>query len=358
MIKLLYDLCMIPSFTNQEIKKAIFIKEYLTNLGCSGVYIDDACNVIYPYKVTDSNTIYIAHMDTVFREITEEYIICDDKINYPGVGDNTANIVLLIYFIKELVKKNYEADNGVIFVFDTCEEGLGNLKGSKYIYECFKGSIKEVIALDGKYDSIVNEAVGSLRYKVTIKTEGGHSYRDFGASNAIVEMSRLISKLYEIKPSLNTTYNVGVIEGGTSVNSVAQECSALFDFRSTSKKSLEKIREQFHNILFSIPYEVTKELVGNRPAGEEVNKDDMDNLINKAIDSIFKYTNKIPKLTSGSTDCNTFLANNIPSICFGGYLGAKAHTKEEYIYLSSLELGFDIIKDFIMSNSFSKYMEE
>ena len=176
-------------------------------------------------------------------------------------------------FFKE---NNLKPEKGVLFVANSCEEGLGNLKGTRQIFKDFEGRIKQFVSYDSaSLSRVASECVGSHRYEVTVKTEGGHSYGRFGNKNAIAELSKIITKIYEIEvpcvEGSKTTYNVGGISGGTSVNTIAQEAKMLCEYRSTHAECLAVMKAKFEEIFESAKsekVEVLVELIGERPCSE------------------------------------------------------------------------------------------
>ena len=225
MYKTLKELAIIPAPSGHEEKRAEYCLEFLKSVGGKDAYIDSALNVILPINIEgkDSVTVIGAHTDIVFGyEVPLNYEEKDGKIFCPGIGDDTASAVVLMYTAKYFLENNIKPQNGLIIVLDSCEEGMGNLKGIRQLMQDFGGRIKEFVTYDSDFYSIANECVGSHRYKVTVKTEGGHSFGKFGNKNAIAELSKIIGRMYELevpkREGATTTYNVGTIDGGTSVN--------------------------------------------------------------------------------------------------------------------------------------------
>lgn len=347
--ELLKTLARIPAPSGQEEKRMKFCRDWLIACGAKGVYTDSAKNVVYPVGVEDGKplAVIMAHMDVVFPDQEELPLEeKDGKVYCPGVGDDTANLAALLMCAKYIAQKQLESPTwGVLLVCNSCEEGLGNLKGSRKICEDYKGRIKEFISLDGQLDKVVCRAVGSHRYKVTIKAQGGHSYGCFGNTNAIAQMAGVISDLYQIKvPSYGkTTYNVGTITGGTSVNTIAQEAQMLCEYRSDDIRGLEEMKRKFEEIFESHRKkgeELIVELVGERPCASGVDAEKQEQFADEACQMLTSLTGKETGKESGSTDCNIPLSMGILSICFGTYLGNGAHTREEYIWKESLKSGY------------------
>ena len=356
-LDLLIELAQIPAPSNHEEKRAEFCKEWLTAQGCRGVYIDEALNVIYPVGVTENNPVAVvmAHSDVVFPD-TEPLplTISDGKIHCPGIIDDTANAVALMAAAKYIGQNNFiPKDTGLLLVVNSGEEGLGNLKGVRQIAKDFEGRITELISFDDKNSHGVNKAVGSKRYEITISTEGGHSFNDFGNRNAIAIMASLINKLYDVKlpPKGKTTYNVGLISGGTSVNTIAQKAAMLYEFRSDERESLLYMEDHLKSVIYDFEKsgtDITVTLVGDRPCAAEVNPDKQHALEARAHEANLKYYGTKIDFGPGSTDCNIPLSLGIPSICIGCCNGQGAHTREEFMESDSLDGGTKIAFEMIL----------
>lgn len=202
MYQMLKELCAIPAPSHHEEKRAQYCKEWLEKIGAEGVYIDDALNVIYPINCENSNqiTVFVAHTDTVFPD-TEPmpYREEDGKIFCPGVGDDTESVVAMLLSAKFLLENNIVPEDGVLFVCNSCEEGLGNLKGTRQIFKDFEGRIKQFISFDSRMYFASDRCAGSHRYEVEVSTEGGHSYQAFGNENAIHAISKMVAEIYRLQ---------------------------------------------------------------------------------------------------------------------------------------------------------------
>ncbi len=356
--QLIRDLCAIPAPSHHEEKRAIFCKEWFEKAGGKGVYIDEALNVICPHHVTDNNrlTVFMAHTDTVFPDVEPmPFIETEDTFQCPGVGDDTANLAVMMICARYFIQNHIPSKNGILFVANSCEEGLGNLKGSRAIVDAYGSRMDALVTFDGfSLDKVVNRAVGSHRYRVTVRTEGGHSFGAFGNRNAIAVLSSMISTLYSVKvPQVDgskTTYNVGTIQGGTSVNTIAQEAEMLYEYRSDSKACLDKMKDMFEKMVDA--YRATgvtieTELVGDRPCAAGVDANAQKALEDLAADSIVRTTGMEPDFRSGSTDCNTSLSRGIPSVCISLCAATGAHTRTETLQLASLPGGCRLCMDFL-----------
>ena len=351
---LLVTLAQIPAPSNHEEQRAEFCLNWLHAKGAESAYIDDALNVIYPIGDNGDNdlVVFMAHSDVVFPDTSSLPLkIEGGRIWCPGVGDDTANAVALLTVAGYLAgQKAFPQNYGVLLVINSGEEGLGNLKGSKKIMADFGHRVKEFVTFDGNANMVVTKAVGSRRYEVSVTTEGGHSYARFGAPNAIAQLSRLIAQLYEIKvPDIGrTTYNVGTISGGTSVNTIAQNAEMLFEFRSDEREGLAIMEAYFDRIVEEFRSEgvqISVQVVGDRPCGVEV---DNTALVQRAVKAVQDHFGMTPHLGVGSTDCNVPLSMGIPAICPGCVMGWGAHTREEYVEIDSLLPGLKVAAELIL----------
>ena len=359
-VALLKTLCQIPAPSNHEEKRAAWIKNWLENLGAQGVYIDDALNVVYPVNCENRNDIvvFMAHTDTVFPDMEPMPMKEENgRLYCPGVGDDTANVAVLLTVVKYIIEKKLTPSCGMLFVLNSGEEGLGNLKGCRQLMKDFEGRVASVISLDGGMSHYCNKSVGSHRYFVEVRTEGGHSYGSFGNRNAIAVISNLITALYSVKVPVDgnskTTYNAGTISGGTSVNTIAQKASMLYEYRSDSKVCIDKMEKMFYSLIDAyrnMGVDIDVRILGKRPCMGEVDPI-AQTALERRFASIMKAYNggTEPVAGPGSTDCNIPFSMGIPSICFGGYNGRGAHTREESIELESLVPGLKIVAASVLS---------
>ncbi|MGN1344771.1 MAG: M20 family metallopeptidase [Traorella sp.] len=353
-IELIERLCLIPSFSHHEEKKAEFIQQWFRNYGIDA-QIDDKKNVLV-FVNADLSThlvIFAAHIDTVFPD--ETGFVCRKENGFllaPGVGDDTANVAQLMLIARYLIH-HASCPQGCLFVFNSCEEGLGNLEGSKFLLANYQNRIQEFYTFDLGYDRIICKAVGSLRYKVDVFCEGGHSYGNFGDLNAIALASEMITSLYqyEVPKRGKSTYNVGLIEGGTSINTIAQKASFYFEYRSDDKQDLDEMIQYFERFIKEYQakgYMIQIQLIGQRECGKPLDETKMNHILERASNIIQQFSHQKPLLCSGSTDCNASYALQIPGCCFGGYLGSGAHTREEKLEIQSLKIGMKILMTFIL----------
>lgn len=358
--ELIRTLCAIPAPSHQEEKRAVFCKQWLEQNGAVGVQIDEACNVVFPYHVTEDQPIvvFMAHMDTVFPDLEPMPFREEDNRYYcPGVCDDTAQLAVLMICARYLIQRNLQTECGILFVANSCEEGLGNLKGCREIIKQYGIRIRELVTIDGmQLNHVVHHAVGSHRYRVTVRTEGGHSFGAFGNRNAIHYLSSMIQTLYTVKvPEENgsrTTYNVGTISGGTSVNTIAQKAEMLYEYRSDNQNCLKQMQTIFEQVIATyraMGIEVNTELLGERPCGGELDPVQRQKLLDRTAAAIRTIVGEEPVFCAGSTDCNIPLSHGIPAVCISGCVGHGAHTREEYLELDHLLTSNRLVMEFLAS---------
>ena len=355
--QLLLTLARIPAPSHHEEKRAQFCKHWLEAHGAKNVVIDDALNVVYPIGVTEDNpvTVFMAHMDVVFPD-TEELplTVKDGKIFCPGIGDDTANLVALLMAAGYVTEQGLSPDyGGVVFVCNSCEEGLGNLKGSRKICDTYGKRIQAFYTLDLYLDRYVTRSVGSCRYRVKVTAEGGHSYLDFGKENAIARLAEFIGSMYQIQVPREgrTTYNVGTIQGGTSVNTIAQQAEITCEFRSDCRKSLEEMETRFYNLIEEYQNKgvsIEAEVIGIRPCEGQVDAAARQKMFDYVEEAIFHARGIKPGTGSSSTDCNIPLSLGIPAVCFGACRGKGFHTREEFVYEDSLIPGYQAALEIVL----------
>lgn len=355
--RLLKELAVIPAPSGKEDRRAAYCKKWLEAHGAEGVYADEAGNIIYPYQVCHRShlTVYMAHLDVVFPE--EDKLVIRQKENLligPGVGDDTANLVNLLMAAAFFAKEKPQLQTGILFVADTCEEGLGNLKGCRQLLKDYGERIAQVISFDLYLGQCFHQCVGSLRYEVIVRTEGGHSFSAFGNASAIHQISRLVCALYEaqVPKRAQTTYNVGVLEGGTSVNTIAQEAKLLYEIRSVDAGCMEEMRHFFVETIHRFSAEgmqLEVKQVGKRPCAGHMNETLQARLVEMVSDVIDQVTGKETSLEAASTDANIPLSMGIPAVTLGTIVGGKAHTRQEWIDLDSQRIGMKLVLQLIFA---------
>jgi len=356
--QLIRDLCALPAPSNHEERRAAFCRDWFLKNGFENVSVDGALNVLARVNVTKDNdiTVVMAHTDTVFPD-TEALPFSEDEVFMysPGVTDDTANLAVMMISARFFRENFPGGPEGFLFVANAGEEGLGNLKGCRRIMSDFGGRVRRFITIDGlEPRRVVARAVGSRRYRVTVRTEGGHSFANFGRRNAIHVLAALISMLYTAKVPVNgdsrTTYNVGTISGGTSVNTIAQNAEMLYEYRSDDETCLEKMRVFFEQTLAAFRASgvaVEAETIGERPCSGKIDEKRFDAFKEKIYASVRKVSQAEPLPGVSSTDANIPLSMGIPAVCISACRGAGAHTREEKLEKASLTDGCRLLLDIL-----------
>ncbi len=349
--ELLEELGKIPAPSHHEDKRAQFCKEWFIKQGAQHVTIDGAKNVICEINCEDATsiTVFMAHMDIVFEDMEELPMHWEgDRLYALGIGDDTANLVNLMMAYKYLKKYEANLKKGILIVANSCEEGLGNLDGCKEIFKNYGERIDELYSFDGYLSQCTSRPVGSYRYRIDVNVTGGHSYLDFGRKNAIVELSKIIQELYEITPpdDKKTTYNVGKIEGGSTVNSIAEHAYMLYEFRSEDQKNLQYMESKFYEVVSQHKekdIEVKVEVLGIRPGDGWTNRMELEKWTEKNVEIIRSYFDGEFDFRAFSTDANIPLSKGILANTIGTVKGGLAHTREEWVDFSSMKIGQEIV---------------
>ena len=353
LISEIIKICEIPAPTFEEDARGNYVLEKLSNIQKLAVHKDKFKNVIirYPGKEKKAKIAILAHLDTVFSFSEIKVERSNLTLSAPGIGDNSTSVAVLLHIIESWNTVDYTPPFDVIFVTNSCEEGLGDLKGVKgFIDEYCSDSLnnvelKTLLSIDGTLERITHIGTGVKRYKIEVVTKGGHSWANFGeVESAIHIIGNIIADITHIKvpESPKTTYNVGLVEGGTSINTIAESASILVDLRSTSEIELNRLDHLLQTIVNFHTKDkkditVKSTIVGNRPSGRIPFDHPLMTVIQKsANESGLKFT---PSSGMASTDANIPLSRNIPAVAFGCYSGSGAHTNSESIVIDSLKRG-------------------
>jgi acetylornithine deacetylase/succinyl-diaminopimelate desuccinylase-like protein len=337
-------LCEIPAPPYQETVRGQELKRLFQELGLRDVRVDAAGNVIgdRPGRTPRPNLVFAAHLDTVFPEGTNVKVTrAGDLLKGPGIGDDCRGLAVLLAVIGALNEAHVETHGTITFVADVGEEGLGDLRGMKSLFfDSLKGQIDKFVSVDGTGLGITHIGVGSNRYKVTFQGPGGHSYGAFGMANPIQAMGRAIAKIdaLEVPSRPRTTFNVGRVGGGTSVNAIPFEAWMEVDLRSADPAVLKDLDTRFHAAIQQAVAEenarwnhrgavnASAELAGVRPAGLTPRDSPM---VQTAI-AVSRALEIEEALHEGSTDSNVPMNLKIPAITIGGGgTGAGAHSLNE-----------------------------
>ena len=360
------DLVAIPAPPFGEAARSAWLESRFTEAGLERVHIDAIGNVfgfipskqIHPDS-TGPVVILSAHLDTVFPAETPLNPIVDgDRLEAPGACDNGAGVVGMLAIAHALVHGNIELTAPIILVGNVGEEGEGDLRGVRHLYQnqTLAGRIAAHIVLDGAgADSAVTQALGSRRYRVTVTGPGGHSFTDAGTPNPITALSSALVVLAEtpLPDEPRTTFNIGTIQGGTSVNSIPESVNASIDFRSTSPDQLLRLEVALHRAVEDavdrsnqaikapairnrglLSFSIDK--IGDRPAAHLP----ADAPLLEALRAVDRHLGLHTDLRLGSTDANIPLSLGVQSLSMGaGGLGGGAHTIAEWYSAQDRELG-------------------
>jgi acetylornithine deacetylase/succinyl-diaminopimelate desuccinylase-like protein len=336
--------CEVPAPSFKETARGEVLKRTFQDLGLQNVRIDAAGNVLgdRPGAGPHPHLVMAAHLDTVFPEGTDVTVRREGAVLHgPGIGDDCRGLAVLVAIVRALDHAGVHTPGTITFVADVGEEGLGDLRGMKQLFDnTLKGEVDRFVSIDGTGLGLTHQFVGSHRYRVTFKGPGGHSFGAFGLPSPIGAMGRAIAKIQELQvpAAPKTTFNVGRVGGGTSVNSIAGESWMEVDMRSVDKTSLLDLDARFHKIVDEAVQEenarwnrpglitATKQQVGDRPVG--VLPDDA-----PEVQTAIAVTNLFGHATvdrAASTDANYPLSLGIPSLAIGGGgAGRNAHSLSE-----------------------------
>jgi acetylornithine deacetylase/succinyl-diaminopimelate desuccinylase-like protein len=337
--------CEIPSPTFEEGERAAYVKDRCARLGLADVTIDGAGNVRgrRPGAGGGPGIAVGAHLDTVFPKGTDVRVKRDgSKLLAPGIGDNSVAVASLLAMVEALDAGGVRTAGDLYLTCNTGEEGLGDLKGMKAFVADMKDKVKALIAIEGmKINRIIHVAVGSRRYKVTFTARGGHSWGHFPSPSAIHILGRAIADIsrLEVPSDPKTTYNVGVVHGGTTVNTIASEADMLVDMRSVDIASLADLERRVLGIVERAAKEgdghAKLDLVGDRPAGSIP----ATHPVVETCKAVHRALGLQTFTEASSTDVNAALGVGLPGVCISITEGANEHRLDEYIETGPIPTG-------------------
>ncbi|MGA2490135.1 MAG: M20/M25/M40 family metallo-hydrolase [Anaerolineales bacterium] len=350
----------IPAPTFHEAKRAGFVRTRFAEEGLQGVEIDPIGNVYaclsshhQPPSSKGQALIVSAHLDTVFPPNVDLSVRRERKLLLaPGIGDNSLGVAGLFGLVWALRERGISLPGDLWLVADVCEEGLGNLHGMQAVVDHFEtphaqsggrsGPLAYIIVEGMALGQIYQRGLGVRRFRLSVQTAGGHSWIDYGQPSAVHELAALSTRIttLELPPQPRTTLNVGIISGGSSVNTIAAEAMLELDLRSESTATLEDLVRQVKQIISSaqkpgVLFEL--ETIGQRPAGELP----AEHPLVKLAQDCLREVGIEPRLSIGSTDANLPLSLGLPALTIGLTTGGRAHTVHEFINIAPLEKGVE-----------------
>jgi acetylornithine deacetylase/succinyl-diaminopimelate desuccinylase-like protein len=329
----------IPAPTFQEAQRADYVAAQMRFLGLDCIETDEFDNVYGLLSGRDDNIPHLmlsAHTDTIFPPQTDLAIRRErGLIHAPGLGDNSIGVAGMLALARYLRQERITPPCHLWLVATTREEGLGDLEGMKAAFERMRGRVGAVINLEGlALGHVYNHGIAVRRLEITAKAEGGHSWLHFGKPSAIHALVQLGAQICRLEPptSPRTTFNIGMIEGGTAVNAIAPEARMWLDLRSEARHELERLEDRVRahmRMLLSDNLSIDIEVVGDRPAGLTP----IQHPLTQDAIATLELLGFQPTLESGSTDANIPLAAGCPAVTIGITRGGNAHRLDEYIEL-------------------------
>ncbi len=345
----------IPAPSFQEEKRAAVVKELLAEEGLK-VRSDKIGNVIGEMAGANEKEIVLvtAHLDTVFPAGTEIHVKREgERMSAPGISDNGTGLAALVALARAMRVAKLQPQRTILFAANVGEEGEGNLRGMRALIDAYRAKVKAVVVLDGSgTDHVTTKALASRRLEVTVTGPGGHSWSDFGMVNPINALARAAVRFINTKvpATPRTSFNLGQIEGGTSVNSIPHEAKLKVDMRSEAEEEIAKleaalrecvaagVRDENENARDRSKgkLEWTVELIGSRPGGELAG----DSALLTALRAADAAVGNESRIERSSTDANVPLSQGIDAIAIGaGGNGGGAHSLEEWYEPAGREMG-------------------
>ena len=350
-------ICSIPASPFGEQQRAEYLSHKFKEIGLTEVEVDDEGNCIGLLKGSSQKPLLVvsAHLDTVFSKDTDFTVTSrDKKLFAPGIADDGCGLAALIALAQAFQSEQIPIEGSILFVGTVGEEGEGNLRGVRYLFTKgrWAAQIDAFLSFDGPgLDRITNRALGSHRYRVEITGPGGHSWGDFGLPNPVHAIGRAISRLagYPAPKEPRTTFNVGCIEGGTSVNSIPSRASIEVDLRSAAERELQRLDAFFRRAMREAvdeenstrragdpPLNLKVDLIGERPTGETR----ADSPIVEIALEATRALGVTPRLDQSSTDSNLPISLGIPAITLGaGGSSGSSHSLDEWYDPRERDLG-------------------
>jgi tripeptide aminopeptidase len=344
------EIQQVPAPTFAERPRSVLVSQRMQALGLHDVEIDELGNVYgrRPGIAERPALLISAHLDTVFPADTDLSIRYEgERVYGPGIGDNSVGVAGLLRLAEIYQRFDLPTQGDIWFVANVGEEGLGDLRGMRAVVERLRTRIGGVIVIEGcDFGSLHHQAIGVRRFRIEANGPGGHSWGNFGTPSAIHVLVRLAARLTELQVPVSprTTFNIGMISGGTSVNTIAHHASMLLDLRSVSSAVLSDLVSEVYRLVEEatldqpeVHVQIIK--VGDRPSGAIPREHP---LVQAAV-AAYQMVGAQISFQQSSTDANIPLSLGIPAICVGLTDGGNAHRTDEYILPMNLGRGMQAL---------------
>ncbi|MBK9943266.1 MAG: M20/M25/M40 family metallo-hydrolase [Kouleothrix sp.] len=345
-----------PTFGEQA--RGAYVAERMRALGLADVAIDQIGNVYgrRPGTASAPGLLIAAHLDTVFPAGTDLSVRrVGSRIYGPGLGDNSLGVAALLHLAEALQRHGPPHSRAIWFVANVGEEGLGDLRGMRAAVDRLQGQVGAALALEGNGpDRIIHAGLGVRRYRMSASAPGGHSWADFGAPSAIHALVRLAARLAQLDAPRQprSSFNIGVIEGGSSVNTIAERAALLLDLRSAAPDGLSRLISQAEQALAAaraaepgVSFAI--ETVGDRPAGSIP----AEHPLVRAAVAAYRAEGFAAGLDIASTDANIPLSRGIPAVSVGVGDGENEHRLDEYIEPARIPAGMRALLRLVLAAS-------
>lgn len=340
----------IPAPTFAEQARLAYIQQQMKDEGLLDVGSDGVGNVFgrLPGSGLAAPLIVSAHADTVFPAGTPLVLTREEgKLSGPGIGDNSLGVAGLFGLVW-MLRQAGEQPGDLWLIANVGEEGLGDLCGMRAVVERFGRAVSGYLVLEGmSLGQVYHRGLGVQRYRLVVQTPGGHSWVNYGSPSAVHHLARLITRLeaLSVPGQPRSSLNVGVVAGGTSVNTIAAEAHLELDLRSEDVTTLQGLARQVEGLVHetNLPQDnisCTAEIIGQRPAGGMPADHPLVSLAVRCLEEQGLQA----VLGNGSTDANIPLSLGMPAVCVGLTSGGGAHTRGEYILTAPLVRGLAQIR--------------
>lgn len=345
LVELVVELAETPAPTFSESARAAVVAREWERAGLSP-RVDAVGNVVAEVPGGSGPVVMVAaHLDSVFGEGTDVTVRRDgSRLAGPGVGDDAAGLAILCAYLQDLPERRPR----LIVAATVGEEGAGDLRGARQVVADHRHVIDHFVALDGHLGSVCHQAVGSLRHEVVMSAAGGHSWGDYPSPSAVHAVGQAIARLaaLPVPQEPRSSLNVGLVWGGTSVNSIAADAGFALDLRSVDQRTLELLWEacaaEVQKVAEATGCALSVQRVGERPAGTSDNA-----ALVAAARKALAAVGEQATLSPASTDANAAMAAGVSAIALGAYKGGGAHTLGEWVDAASLPAGLETLRLFL-----------